>query len=149
MRDDWPSMREGELSDAGETDLDRLMVSVNEVAEGNRPETADQLTAHQNMAVLVDQRIQRADSAEDTIPQALTVAVVVSAAAVAVMPFGSSTRGSRAKLLWALVNLLFVAATVVVLFFLDNSYAGVHAIDPQPLQDALAGFDRIDRAIGA
>ncbi|MBB4934514.1 hypothetical protein F4561_005334 [Lipingzhangella halophila] len=145
IRDDWPAMRGGELSKAGETSLDRLMVSVNEGASENNSGTADQITAHQQMAVLVDQRMQRADSAEDTIPEALKIAVLVSAVAVVVLPFGSRDRGSRASFLWALVNLAFVAVTVVVLFYLDNSYAGVHAIDAQPLENALSGFDRIDR----
>ncbi|RNL82180.1 bestrophin-like domain [Halostreptopolyspora alba] len=149
VREEWPVMRkDGELSEAGEDRLDRLMVSVHEGVAQNGSGTADRITAHQEMAVLVDQRMKRADAVDDTIPEALVIAVLVSAAAVAVMPFGSRHRGSRASLLWAGVNLAFVATTVIMLFYLDNPYTGVHAIDAQPLEDALEGFDRIDRVTG-
>lgn len=143
--EDWPAMSEGELSDGGQERLDDLMGSVNTVASGGRSETVDWLTARQQVAALLDHRVQRADAAEDSIPMALLVAAVVSAVAVAVMPFVSGDRGSRARALLAVVNLAFVVTSVSVLFFIGNAYAGVHPIEPEPLEETLDGFDRIDQ----
>jgi len=61
--------------------------------------------------------------------------------------FGVQVRQSRARTLWALVNLVCAAATLMVLLFLDNPYSGPLASDSGAFQDALAGFDRIGAAV--
>jgi hypothetical protein len=145
---DWPAMQaDGRLSDSAEADLSRLRLSVNEVPAGDQSEALDRLAARQEVAVLVDQRIQRADSAGDSIPRILTGAAAVTALAVIVMPFGMGVRGSGSKVFWASLNLLLVGGTVAVLLFLDNPYAGLLAIDAGAIEDALQGFDEIDATV--
>ncbi|WP_067974369.1 bestrophin-like domain [Nocardiopsis trehalosi] len=150
VRDDWPRMRERALSPEGDTALQRLRTSVHAIDTGDDPAAAlDRLTARQEVADLAAQRVQRADAAGSEIPRVVTLAATVSALAVVVLPFGMGVRGSRTRIFWALLNLVFVAATVVLLLYLDNPYTGALAIGPDALTAALEGFDRIDAAIGA
>lgn len=148
VREDWSAMRgKRELAPRAAAALDRLRISVDEVPSGDPADALENLQARKNVTDLVQARVQRADSAADTIPRFITLAAAVSGLAVVVLPFGMQVRQSRARLFWALVNLAFVAATLMVLLFLDNPYSGVLATDSGAFQDALAGFDRIDAAV--
>ncbi|GAA4894303.1 DUF4239 domain-containing protein [Streptomonospora salina] len=148
VRDDWPSMVERrELDDGASAALDRLRVSVDRVPSDDPATAVESLQTRQNVTDLGQARVQRADAAGDHIPRFVTLATAVSGLAVVVLPFGMQLRGSRARVFWALVNLAFVAATLIALLFLDNPYSGVLASDPEAFQDALEGFDRIDAAI--
>ncbi|MDT0303178.1 bestrophin-like domain [Streptomonospora wellingtoniae] len=147
VREDWPSMRgDRELSESASGALDRLRMSVNEVP-GDEPAAALQnMHARQNVTELGEARVKRADSAADTIPRFVTLAAAVSGLAVVVLPFGMQVRRTRSRLFWALVNLGFVGATLVLLLLLDNPYTGVLATDSGAFQDALEGFGRVDAA---
>ncbi|MUL42350.1 DUF4239 domain-containing protein [Streptomonospora sp. PA3] len=145
VRADWPAMRERrELAPSASAALDRLRISVNRVPSQDPADALEKLQARQNITDLVQARVQRADSAADHVPRFVTLATAVSGLAVVVLPFGMQVSRSRARLFWALVNLVFVAATLGLLLFLDNPYSGVLATDSGAFQDALAGFDRID-----
>ncbi|GAB3437636.1 hypothetical protein GCM10027570_00060 [Streptomonospora sediminis] len=149
VRADWPAMHERrELDHSAAAALDRLRISVNEVPDDDAASALENLHARQNVTELVQTRVERAESAADTIPRFVTGAAAVSGLAVVVLPFGMRVRGSPTRIFWAVVNTLFVAATLLALLLLDNPYAGALATDSGAFQDALAGFDRIDAAIG-
>ncbi|MBB6173557.1 hypothetical protein HNR23_003617 [Nocardiopsis mwathae] len=148
IRNDWPEMRHGELSAAGDAALDRLRASVAELPTLDQADALDRMVARQEVSGLVDKRIERADSAQDHIPRTLLAITAVTALAIAVLPFGMGGARSRAGVFWSVTNMLVVASTVLALLFLDNPYSGLIPVDSEPLEEALAGFDRIDQAIG-
>ncbi|MFC3994735.1 hypothetical protein ACFOVU_02335 [Nocardiopsis sediminis] len=144
---DWPRMRHRDLSPDGDAALDRLRAAVNAVPTDDPIVALDRFTAREEAGRLAEMRVQRGDAAASEIPRIITIAATISALAVVVLPFGMGVRGSRARIFWSVLNLVFVAATVVLLLYLDNPYAGALAIGPESMEDALAGFDRIDASM--
>ncbi|QUX29850.1 DUF4239 domain-containing protein [Nocardiopsis akebiae] len=145
---DWPMMRaEGELSEEGDEALAELAASVRALSVSDSGDGLDRLTARQELAELSDARIERADAAGDGIPFVLNGIAALSAVAVAVLPFAMIRRGSTVAYFWASANLVFVFATILLLFYLGNPYNGALAHDAGAIQDALAGFERIDASL--
>ncbi|KIH97707.1 hypothetical protein LP52_16710 [Streptomonospora alba] len=148
IREDWPAMVERrELDQDASAALDDLRISVARIASDDPAAAVESMHARQNVTDLVQSRVRRADSTGDHIPRFVTLATAVSGLAVVVLPFGMQVRGSRTRVFWAMVNLVFVAAMLVVLLFMDNPYSGVLATEPEAFQDALQDFDRIDATI--
>ncbi|NKY96470.1 bestrophin-like domain [Nocardiopsis alborubida] len=148
--EDWPMMRaEGELSEEGDEALADLAASVRALSVSDTGDGLDRLTARQELAELSDARIERADAAGDGIPSVLNGIAALSAIAVAVLPFAMIRRGSTVAYFWASANLVFVFATILLLFYLGNPYNGALAHDAGAVQDTLAGFDRIDASLDA
>jgi hypothetical protein len=147
--EDWPLMRgSGELSTDGQEALADLAASVRALPVSDGDDGLDRLTARQELAELSDARIQRADAAGDGVPFVLNAIAALSAVAVAVLPFAMIRRGSSVAYFWASANLAFVFATILLLFYLGNPFNGALAHDAGAIQDALAGFDRIDASLG-
>ncbi|WP_150236937.1 bestrophin-like domain [Nocardiopsis quinghaiensis] len=147
---DWPLMRgSGELSPEGEEALAGLAASVRELSVSDTGDGLDRLTARQELAELSDARIERADAAEDGIPSLLNAIAALSAIAVAVLPFAMIRRGSSVAYFWAAANLVFVFATILLLFYLGNPFNGALAHDAGAIQESLAGFDRTDTALSS
>ncbi|GLU49505.1 DUF4239 domain-containing protein [Nocardiopsis ansamitocini] len=145
IEDDWPLMAAGAMSDVAEERLGELRMSVGAITADDQSAVMDRMLAHQETASLIELRIDRGDTAGPNIPTLLLLASVVSAVAVIVMPFAMGVKGSPTRRFWAIVNLALVAGSVLVLFFIDNPYAGLLALDPGSVEDTLAGFDRIDQ----
>lgn len=147
---DWPLMEDaGELSAEGDDALAVLTASVRVLSASDTGDGLDRLTARQELANLSDARIERANAAGDEIPSILLVSAAVSAVALAVLPFVMIKRGSSVAYFWASVNLVFVFATTLLLFYLGTPFSEVLAHDAGGIEDALAGFDRADLAIDA
>ncbi|WP_017573601.1 bestrophin-like domain [Nocardiopsis halotolerans] len=150
IEEDWPRMADsGELSPEGEEALADLAASVRTLSVSDTGDGLDRLTARQELAELSDARIERANAAGDGIPPVLNAIAVLSAIAVAVLPFAMIRRGSAVAYFWASANLVFVFATIVLLLTLGNPYNGALAHDAGGMQEALAGFDRTDMAVDA
>ncbi|ASU82426.1 DUF4239 domain-containing protein [Nocardiopsis gilva YIM 90087] len=148
IRNDWPEMRHGELSPAGDSALGRLRASVAEVPTSDQAAALDRMVARQEVSGLVDKRIERADSAQAHIPRTLVLITAITALAIAALPFGMGGTRTRAGLFWSVTNLVIVVSTVAALLFLDNPYAGLIPVESEPLEQALVGFDRIDQVTG-
>lgn len=148
VEEDWPRMEaRGELSGEGDADLAALAASVRGLSVSDTGDGLDRLTARQEITKLSDARGERADAAGDQIPLLLMVLAVASAVVVAVLPFAMIKQGARVAYFWASVNLVFVFATIVLMFTLGTPYSGVLANDAGGLEEAISGFDRADLAL--
>lgn len=145
---DWPLMRSaGELSPESERAFADLAVSVRELSVSDTGDGLDRMTARQELAELGDARVQRADAAGDGMPSLLLTIAALSAIAVAVLPFAMIKRGSTVAYFWAAANLLFVFATIVLLFYLGHPFSGALNHGPDGIEEVLAGFDRTDAVL--
>ncbi|MFL1428847.1 MULTISPECIES: hypothetical protein [unclassified Nocardiopsis] len=150
VEDDWPAMEAGEgLSAEGDAAYADLAASVRSLSVSDTGDGLDRLTARQELNSLGEARLERADAATEGMPPALTGIAVLSATAVAVLPFAMLKRGSRAAYFWAGANLAFVFATIVLLFYVGHPFSGILAHDAGGIEEALAGFDAIDRALAS
>ena len=150
IEDDWPRMEKGEgLSEEGDTAYAALAASVRSLSVSDTGDGLDRLTAREELNTLGEARVERADAAAEDMPPMLTGIAALSAIAVAVLPFAMLRRGSRAAYFWAAANLLFVFGTVLLLFYMGHPFSGVLALDPGGIEDALNGFDAIDRALAS
>ncbi|WP_304451990.1 DUF4239 domain-containing protein [Nocardiopsis sp. YSL2] len=150
VEEDWPRMEaRGELSGQGDDDLAALSASVRVLSVSDSGDGLDRLTARQEATELNQARGERADAAGDGIPLVLTVISVTTAVVVAVLPFAMIKQGSRVAYFWAAVNLAFVFATIALLFSMGTPYSGVLANDAGGIEEAIAGFDRADLALGS
>lgn len=148
VEEDWPRMEgSGELSPQADAALADLAASVRSLSVSDTGDGLDRLTARQELAELSDARIKRADAAGDEIPPLLNVIAALSAVAVAVLPFAMLRQRSAAAYFWASVNLVFVFATIVLLFYLGNPFNGALTHDAGAFEEALAGFDRTDSVL--
>ncbi len=148
VEEDWPRMLDdGELSDEGDESLAALAASVRALSVSDTGDGLDRLTARQELAELTEARIERADAAGDEIPPFLNAVAALSAIAVAVLPFAMLSQRSAVAYFWASVNLVFVFATIVMLFYMGTPFTGVLTHDAGAFQEALAGFDRADAAL--
>ena len=145
VEDDWPRMvTEGELSAEGDEAMAELTKSVRTLSASDSGDGLDRLTARQELGNLSDARVARSDAAGDGIPTLLLVLTAASGAVVAVMPFAMIKRGARVAYLWATVNLLFVFATIALLFYIGDPYASALRADAEGLSAALVAFERVD-----
>lgn len=145
---DWPMMRDqGELSTEGEEALAGLAASVRSLSVSDTGDGLDRLTARQELAELSDARVERADAAGDGIPPVLNAVAALSAIAVAVLPFAMIRRGSAVAYFWASASLVFVFATILLLFHLGNPFNGALAHDAGAVEEVLARFELTDSAI--
>ncbi|NYH52111.1 hypothetical protein HNR06_001700 [Nocardiopsis arvandica] len=148
VEEDWPRMESGgELSSAGDEAFADLAASVRALSVSDTGDGLDRLTARQELAELSDARIERADAAGDGVPSVLNAIAALSAVAVAVLPFAMIRRGSSVAYFWAAANLVFVFATILLLFYLGNPFNGALAHDAGAIQEALAEFDRTDASL--
>lgn len=142
--DDWPRMREeGELSEEGAVAMTRLRAAVGQAAGNGMPE-ADRIAALEETRTLMNQRMMRADSADESVPLGLTVTAALSGLAVVVLPLAMGARGSRTRILWGTVTGLTVFVSVAVMLTLDNPYRGLLEAGTDSYEEAVAEFDRID-----
>ncbi|MCY9785965.1 DUF4239 domain-containing protein [Nocardiopsis sp. EMB25] len=150
VEEDWPLMEhEGVLSPEGDDALADLAASVRGLSVSDTGDGLDRLTARQELTNLSDARIERADAAGDTVPPVLLAIAVVSAVAVAVLPFAMIKRGATVAYFWGWINLAFVFGTIVLLFSLGTPYNDVLANDAGGMEDTLAAFERADQALDA
>ena len=150
VEEDWPRMeQDGELSSEGDDALAVLAASVRVLSVSDTGDGLDRLTARQEITNLSDARIERGNAAGDEIPSILLVIAGVSAVALAVLPFVMIKREAKVAYFWASVNLVFVFATTLLLFYLGTPFTEVLANDPGGIGEALAAFDRADLAIDA
>ncbi|MBV2361932.1 DUF4239 domain-containing protein [Streptomonospora nanhaiensis] len=148
IEEDWPAMREQrELDPSGAAALDRLRVSVNEVPAEGSAAALERMEARQNVTDLVQSRVERADSAQATVPGVILLATAVSGLAVVVLPFAMRVGQARTRIFWSVVNLVFIVSSLLILLALDHPYTGLLATDSGAFEDARAGFDRIDAAL--
>ncbi|MFD6097218.1 hypothetical protein ACFVWN_13635 [Nocardiopsis flavescens] len=150
VEDDWPAMVAGQgLSPEADAAYADLAASVRSLSVSDTGDGLDRLTARQELNSLGEARLERADAATEVMPPLLTGIAALSATAVAILPFAMLRNGSRIAYFWAAANLVFVFATVVLLFYMGHPFSGVLAHDSGGIEDALAGFDDIDRAMTA
>lgn len=150
VEDDWPLMEAAEgLSPEADAAYADLAASVRSLSVSDTGDGLDRLTARQELNALGEARLERADAATEVMPPVLTGIAALSATAVAILPFAMLRRGSRVAYFWAGANLAFVFATVVLLFYMGHPFSGVLAHDAGGIEDALDGFDDIDRALAA
>ncbi|PRY00495.1 DUF4239 domain-containing protein [Allonocardiopsis opalescens] len=151
VNEDWPRMRDGDMSQAGDSVLAGLRATVAETPEAAPDDyaAADRASAIMETGELLDIRTERANTAGSNIPVFLVIVTALLGLAVAVLPFASGNWRSRADMFWCAVNFVLVVATLVILVSLDNPYAGMFPVGPGPLQDSLDGFDTIDAAVSA
>ncbi|MDA0564335.1 DUF4239 domain-containing protein [Streptomonospora sp. S1-112] len=148
IEEDWPVMREQrELDPSGSAALDRLRVSVNDLPADDPAAALERMEVRHNVTDLVQSRVERSDSAQATIPGVILLATAISGLAVVVLPFAMRVGQARTRIFWSVVNLVFIASSLVILLALDNPYSGLLATDSGSFEDALAGFDRIDAAL--
>ncbi|MFC7329165.1 hypothetical protein [Marinactinospora rubrisoli] len=142
---DWPAMRTaGDLSETATADLNRLHARVAAVSARDTATAASRSAAVRQAGELVRLRVDRDNAAGRSIPVVLMAATAVAGLAVAVLPFAAGARDSRATAFWAGVNLLFVAATVLLPPLLDNPFAGPFGVTSEALQEALDQFALVD-----
>lgn len=149
VHDDWPQMRDGDLSEQGESTFDLLRHEVLAIPGAGERAVADRAQAVQQVNELARLRGERASSAGPSIPILLTLTTAFTGLAVIVIPLAAYVRGSRTNLMWNTLMSVMVVGSVVIVLLIDNAYQGPFAVSPAPLQDAAQGFATIDKTVAA
>jgi hypothetical protein len=135
--DEWRTMAVGEPSDVVVSDLDRLSHAIFKV----NPESQQQLALYQNalrlLAVMTDNRNERLDSADGSMPRILWLVLIAGALITLGYPafFGSSNLGAQILMTAALAAL--VALSMLLGLAFDYPFTGDVHISAAPFDYAL------------
>ncbi|HEY3684520.1 MAG TPA: hypothetical protein VGL93_15915 [Streptosporangiaceae bacterium] len=147
VRDEWPAMADGDLSDTTDQHLRDLRRSVAGIKANSYSTAEDRMLALQDVDKLVELRSDRDNVAGPAVPPLLVAVTLLTALIVAALPFAAGAGGSRANIFWSVVSLAFVAGSAALLLLLDNAYAGPLAVTPTAISDTLTTFTHIDQTL--
>jgi hypothetical protein len=134
---EWPAMARGEGSPAAATDLDHLNRAI---FEGS-PERLKDLALYQNalrlLTVINDNRTERLDSSDGSVPGVLWLVLLAGGLIVLGYPSFFGTSSLVAQVLMTATLAVLVALTFFVGLVLDYPFTGEVYISPAPFDQAL------------
>ena len=134
---EWQTMAVGEPSNAVVKDLDRLSQSIFNV----QPQTSQELALYQEalrlLAVMTDNRNERLDSSDGSMPRILWFVLIVGGLITLGYPafFGSTNLSAQILMTAALAGLVALALLLGLAF--DYPFTGEVRISPYPFDQAL------------
>jgi hypothetical protein len=134
---EWPTMAVGEPSDAVVRDLDRLSQAIFAVSPSNWQELALYQEALRLLAVVTDNRNERLDSSDGSMPWILWFVIIVGGLITLGYPafFGSTNLVAQILMTAALAAL--VALSMLLGLAFDYPFTGDVRISPAPFDYAL------------
>lgn len=134
---EWETMAVGEPSDAVIRDLDRLSRAIFDVDPQNAKEEALYHDALRLLAVMTDNRNERLDSADGSMPGILWFVLIVGGLITLAYPafFGSTNVVAQILMTAALAELVALALLLGLAF--DYPFTGEVRISPYPFDQAL------------
>ncbi|MGH3263681.1 MAG: DUF4239 domain-containing protein [Trebonia sp.] len=135
---DWPQMQRGGLDELSEQRLSAMSTSVLRFNATTSTASNAQQYATAQLSVLASARAERENAAESRLPLGVIMAVIVTSLIVALFPFAGGIRSDRVSVAIAVLQAALVAVTVVVVFQLNNPFAGPLATTPGPLTEVAA-----------
>lgn len=145
IADDWPRMRDGELSGHAGAALDRLRGAVAAIPASSYRGAGDRMIAIQQVNDLAKYREDRRAGLGRSVPLLLVGVTAVTGLAVVVLPIATHPPDPRVHVFWNAVATVFVGAAIAMVVLVNNAYTGPFAVSPGPLQSAAQGFTHIDR----
>jgi hypothetical protein len=135
--DEWSTMALGEPSDAVVRDLDRLSQAIFAVSPSNSQELALYQNALRLLAVMTDNRNERLDSSDGSMPWILWFVLIVGGVITLGYPafFGSTNVVAQVLMTAALAAL--VALSLLLGLAFDYPFTGDVRISPAPFDHAL------------
>ena len=134
---EWPAMARGKAGDDAGRDLDQLSSAVSQV----RPKNLEDLALYQHalrlLTVIADNRGERLDSADGSVPILLWFVLIVGGIITLSYPafFGATNRLAQTLMTATLAAL--VALALLLALAMDYPFAGDDKISVQPFDEAL------------
>jgi len=135
---DWPQMQHGTLDERSDQRLAAMSTSLLRLNATTSGASNAQQYAIGQLSVLASARAERANAAESRLPLGVVAGVIVTSLIVCVFPFAGGIRSDRVSVAIAVLQASLVAVSVVVVFQLDNPFAGPLATTPGPLTTVAA-----------
>lgn len=135
---DWPQMARGTLDEASNQELSAISTFVLRFNATTSAASNAQQYAISQLSVLASARAERENAAESRLPLGVIAAVIVTSLIVAIFPFAGGIKSEKVSLTIAVLQAALVAVTVVVVFQLNNPFAGPLATTPGPLTEVAA-----------
>jgi hypothetical protein len=134
---EWPTMAVGEPSDAVIKDLDQLSQAIFAVSPSNFQQLALYQNALRLLAVITDNRNERLDSSDGSMPLILWFVLIVGGLITLGYPafFGSTNR--LAQILMTAALAVLVTLTMLLGLAFDYPFTGDARISPAPFDHAL------------
>jgi hypothetical protein len=134
---EWPTMAVGEPSDAVIKDLDQLSQAIFAVGPSNFQQLALYQNALRLLAVITDNRNERLDSSDGSMPLILWFVLIVGGLITLGYPafFGSTNR--LAQILMTAALAVLVTLTMLLGLAFDYPFTGDARISPAPFDHAL------------
>jgi hypothetical protein len=134
---EWPTMAVGEPSDAVVKDLDQLSQAIFAVSPTNSQQLALYQDALRLLAVMTDNRNERLDSSDGSMPWILWFVIIVGGLITLGYPafFGSTNLVAQILMTAALAELVALAMLLGLAF--DYPFTGDARISPAPFDHAL------------
>ncbi len=135
---DWPQMARGTLDEASDQRLSGISTFVLRFDASTSAASNAQQYATSQLSVLASARAERENAAESRLPLGVVAAVIVTSLIVATFPFAGGIKSERVSVTIAVLQATLVAVAVVVVFQLNNPFAGPLATTPGPLTEVAA-----------
>jgi hypothetical protein len=135
---DWPEMERGTLDDASLRLLTAMSMSVLRVGTVTASAADAQQYATGQFSALTESRAERESAAGSRLPLGVIVAVIVTSLLVCVFPFACGSRATSVSVGVAVLQSALVTIVVVVVFQLNNPFAGPLGTGPGPLRAVAA-----------
>jgi hypothetical protein len=132
---DWPQMQRGTLDEVSDQQLSAMSTFVLRLNATTSAASNAQQYAIAQLSVLASARAGRENAAESRLPLGVIVAVMVTSLIVCLFPFAGGIRSEKMSVAIAVLQTALVAVTVVVVFQLNNPFAGPLATTPGPLTE--------------
>jgi hypothetical protein len=134
---EWPAMARGKPSDHVGEDLEELSTAVFQIEPQNLRELAHYQNALRLLTVIADNRGERLDSANGSVPLLLWFVLIVGGAITLGYPafFGATNR--LAQMLMTATLAALVALSLLLALALDYPFAGNERISAEPFDEAL------------
>jgi hypothetical protein len=134
----WRQMAQGTLDGASDKQLSAISAFVLRFDATTSAASNAQQYAISQLSVLASARAERENAVGSRLPLGVIAAVVVTSLIVAIFPFAGGIRSEKVSVTIAVLQAALVAVTVVVVFQLNNPFAGPLATTPGPLTEVAA-----------
>ena len=134
---EWPTMAVGEPSDAVIKDLDQLTRAISGVSPGNFQQLAVYQTALKLLAVITDNRNERLDSSDGSMPWILWFVLIVGGLITLGYPAFFGSTNLVAQILMTAALAVLVALTMLLGLAFDYPFTGDVQISAFPFDQAL------------
>jgi hypothetical protein len=133
LHHDWPEMEHGTLDNESLSQLTAMSTFTLRLDTQTSGAADAQQYATGQLSALASARAQREGAAESRLPVGLLAAVIATSVIIIVFPFAGGIKRAKSPITVAIVQAALVAIGVVVIFQLNNPFAGPLATDPGPL----------------